>query len=95
MLSHTIRRRVLKTSGSGADLTTTEGGLPAGFTAGFAGALAVGAATFELCWSKLLSTLKNLRLKCDRDHIADRSHFNAAGFAMTIQLPATQGLMSL
>ena len=43
----------------------------------------------------ILDPVDLLALFLDRDHIADRSHFNAAGFAMIIQLPATQGLMSL
>jgi hypothetical protein len=80
MLAQTIRRRVLLTIGSGVDSTTTDGGLPAGFAAAFGagGALAAGAGTPEPCWLTLLSTSRSRF--CDRDHIDDRSHFNAAGF---------------
>jgi hypothetical protein len=49
----------LLTGGSGFDSTTTAGGLAAlagTFAAGAAGAFAGGAATFELGWSKVLST---------------------------------------
>src|SRR2546423_7666173 len=80
-LAQTIRRRVLFTTGSGVDSTTTDGGLPAGFAAAFgAGGAspAGGAGTPELCWLTLLSTSRSRF--CDRDHIDDRSHFNAAGF---------------
>jgi hypothetical protein len=57
-LAQTIRLRVLFTTGSGVDSTTTDGGLPAGLVAAFGagGALAGGAGTPELCWLTLLST---------------------------------------
>jgi hypothetical protein len=51
-LYHTIRRRVLKTLGSGADSTTPAGA----FGAGFAGTLASGGAATDVCFSGLLST---------------------------------------
>jgi len=54
-LAQTIRRRVLFTTGSGVDSTTTDGGLPAGFVAGDA-ALAGGVGTPERSWFTLLST---------------------------------------
>jgi hypothetical protein len=79
-LAQTIRRRVLLTAGSGVDSTTTDGGLPAGLAAAFGAggaSLAGGAGTPEPCWFTLLST-SSPRF-CDRDHIDERSHFNAAG----------------
>jgi hypothetical protein len=61
-LAQTIRRRTLLTGGSGFDSTTTAGGLApvlaGALGAGGTVALAGGAATAELCWSKLLSTLR-------------------------------------
>src|ERR1041384_8209688 len=88
-LAQTIRRRVLLTTGSGEDSTTTDGALLAGFAgglgAGFGSPLAGGAAIAELCSFTLLST-SGPRFG-DRDHIGDRSHFNAAGLRANYNYP--------
>src|SRR5713226_561295 len=94
MLPQTISRRVLKTSGSGADSTTAAGDFGAGFAGGAAGPVVA----TVVCLSETLSTTKSDLRLCGLSDVFEnphRAHFNAGIARQLYNPPPTQGSVSL